>query len=123
MMAHDHADFISDISTILMAANARLYIASGNSLQLIDLITLDQFFQVPKQIMVILEVRLPAFGPHVSFFTYKVALRNVNAHALVNAAFKFEIDEATGNFTYASLSHLSWVYSKHWLWCFCQMHC
>ena len=97
MMTHLHPDFVSDMGTILTAADATLsvtYAASKGAE--ITRVSVAQFFGMPSAGLVILSVFLPALSSSERLITQKVAVRRVNAHALVNAAFKFDVDELKG---------------------------
>eukprot|EP00252_Welwitschia_mirabilis_P010739 TRINITY_DN2419_c0_g1_i7.p1 TRINITY_DN2419_c0_g1~~TRINITY_DN2419_c0_g1_i7.p1 ORF type:complete len:1017 (-),score=216.35 TRINITY_DN2419_c0_g1_i7:1040-4090(-) len=95
MLAHDHQDFVSDISTLLMASEARLKICSAFSNGLSEVVTIDEFLNMEMDGKVIVEIYVPTLSSTSHFSRQKVALRRVNAHPIVNAAFKFEIDPET----------------------------
>lgn len=98
-LVHAHPSFPSDAATILMAAGARLRLGNADTFGQEQLVSVEKFFQLSLQSVVILTILLPASSPTTKFVTFKVALRRVNAHALLNAAFKFDVDSATGNMT------------------------
>lgn len=95
MMAHEHPDFVSDIATILMAAETKLKICSAYCNGLPEFVNIEQFFGMDMDGKVITEINIPALSSDSHFFRQKVALRRVNAHAIVTAAFKFEVDSKT----------------------------
>ncbi|KAL4191085.1 hypothetical protein AMTRI_Chr07g27880 [Amborella trichopoda] len=95
MIAHEHKDFVSDVATILMAAESRLVIHStSNEVEVVA--DLEQFFKMDMEDKVILKIIVPILSAGSHFVTKKVALRQANSHAIVNAAFKIELDQKTG---------------------------
>jgi xanthine dehydrogenase iron-sulfur cluster and FAD-binding subunit A len=43
---------------------------------------------------VIISITIPFLQPNEKFSAYKVALRHENSHALVNAAFRIQLDQS-----------------------------
>ncbi|CAM6125267.1 unnamed protein product [Calypogeia fissa] len=97
-LCHAHPTFPSDAATVLMAAEARLRLGHAERFGVEQMVTLKEFFQMSLQNVVILEVHIPVAMPTTQFITFKVALRRVNAHAILNAGFKFDVDSDTGVF-------------------------
>lgn len=95
-MTHEHGEFTSDISTILMAAEAKLRVGFAYDNGSERVIRLEEFFEMPLDGVVILEIMIPILEKNTRFSTYKVALRRVNAHALFNAGFKLEVNVDKG---------------------------
>ena len=95
-MTHGHGEFTSDVATILMAAEARLKLGLAHSNGSERSVTLEEFFDMPLEGVVILEIIIPILRRNSRFVTYKVALRRVNAHALMNAGFKLEVNTEKG---------------------------
>eukprot|EP01018_Ginkgo_biloba_P033813 Gb_38126 [translate_table: standard] len=100
MMAHEHPDFVSDVATLLMAAETKLTICSAYSNGLQEVVDLEQFFGMQMEGKVITEIKIPALPVNSRFVRHKVALIRVNAHPILNAAFKFEVDSETGPNSY-----------------------
>lgn len=96
MMTHQHGDFVSDIATILMAAGSRLTICSACLNASEETVSLEQFFRMTMEDKIILRISIPTLAVNSHFTTKKVALRRVNSHAIVNAAFKVQVDHETG---------------------------
>ncbi|KAG0611483.1 hypothetical protein M758_7G144100 [Ceratodon purpureus] len=95
-MTHEHGDFTSDVSTILMAAGATLKLGFAHNNGAEQSVGLEEFFNMSLEGVVILEITVPIMPKTTRFLTYKVALRRVNAHALMNAGFKLEVDSKKG---------------------------
>lgn len=96
MMAHQHGDFVSDVATILMAAESRLTICSACLNTSEETVSLEEFFRMTMENRVITHISIPALPANSHFTTKKVALRKVNSHPIVNAAFKIQVDPETG---------------------------
>jgi xanthine dehydrogenase/oxidase len=116
MLTHAHGEFASDISTILMAAEAKLRVGFAWENGDEHVISLEQFFNLSLDGAVIVEIFIPVMKASAQFFTYKVALRRVNAHALLNAGFKLAVNSTKGKEdTHAHSFRLGfilfWVYS------------
>ncbi len=114
MMAHNHADFPSDVFTIFAAAGATLTIGSATGATTMDLwafLTADMtglvrcvpvafrpcaayasLTRVPARTQVILSVLLPPLAPGETLYTYKIMPRHQNAHAYVNAGIRMTLD-------------------------------
>ncbi|KAG6552063.1 hypothetical protein Mapa_006369 [Marchantia paleacea] len=91
-----HGDFTSDIATTFMAAEVRLRLGMANTFGTEETVGLWEFFQMSLQGVVIIEIHLPYGTSQTQYKSYKVALRKANAHALLNAAFKFDMEKSTG---------------------------
>lgn len=98
-----HGDFTSDIATIFMAAEVRLRLGMADTFGTEETVGLWEFFQMSLQGVVIIEIHLPYGTYQTQFKSYKVALRKVNAHALLNAAFKFDMEKSTGTLIHLSI--------------------
>ncbi|KAJ7565972.1 hypothetical protein O6H91_02G083300 [Diphasiastrum complanatum] len=97
VMAYKHHDFISDIATILVAAEATIKIYSAFEDGPEVILDLHNFFTLPSlEGVVILEIHIPRLKAESRIYTFKAALRRVNAHPLLNAAYKFDIDPEKG---------------------------
>ena len=96
VMTHEHGEFASDVATILMAAGARLTLGFAHDNGAERSVGLEEFFSMSLEGVVVLEILVPIVPKDTRFLTYKVALRRVNAHALVNAGFKLEVDSKRG---------------------------
>ncbi len=96
MLTHAHGEFASDISTILMAAEAKLRVGFAWENGDEHVISLEQFFNLSLDGAVIVEIFIPVMKASARFFTYKVALRRANAHALFNAGFKLAVNSTKG---------------------------
>ncbi|XP_024541348.1 xanthine dehydrogenase/oxidase isoform X2 [Selaginella moellendorffii] len=95
MMTYQNLGFVSDVAVLLFAAEAILTIALSDAVRK-DL-TIEDFFKLPSvDEIVIVEIFLPLLPESVRFLTYKVALRRVNSHALLNAAFRFDVNSSKG---------------------------
>lgn len=95
-MTHEHGEFSSDVATILMAAGSRLKLGLAHNNGAEQSVGLEDFFNMSLEGVVVLEIMIPIVSKNTRFLTYKVALRRVNAHALVNAGFKLEVDTKKG---------------------------
>lgn len=81
--------FTSDIALFLIAAEAVLTIIDAKSQQT-TYVKVEEFVQQSYNFTgkVCLGVSIPLLVPGDSFKSYKITLRHVNSHAIVNAAFK-----------------------------------
>lgn len=104
MIAHQHGDFVSDVATILMAAESRLTVCSACLNTSEVTISLEEFFRITMENKVITQIFIPSLPANSHFITKKVALRRVNSHPIVNAAFKIQVDPETG----VLLSYYKW---------------
>eukprot|EP00268_Persea_americana_P065659 TRINITY_DN880_c1_g2_i1.p1 TRINITY_DN880_c1_g2~~TRINITY_DN880_c1_g2_i1.p1 ORF type:complete len:1016 (-),score=186.62 TRINITY_DN880_c1_g2_i1:301-3348(-) len=96
MVAHQHGDFVSDVATILIAAESRLTVCSACLNTSEVTISLEEFFRMTMENKVITQIFIPSLPANSHFITKKVALRRVNSHPIVNAAFKIQVDPETG---------------------------
>eukprot|EP00026_Physarum_polycephalum_P000747 Phypoly_transcript_00748.p1 GENE.Phypoly_transcript_00748~~Phypoly_transcript_00748.p1 ORF type:complete len:1347 (+),score=177.55 Phypoly_transcript_00748:570-4043(+) len=97
MMVHDYDDFSSDMCTILMAVGATLtiYIRGVVTAN----VSIAAFLTMNMSGNVILNVQIPFMQPNEVLFTYKVAIRHQNSHALVNAGLRAVVNPATSTIT------------------------
>eukprot|EP00658_Telonema_sp_P-2_P004638 TRINITY_DN1171_c0_g1_i6.p1 TRINITY_DN1171_c0_g1~~TRINITY_DN1171_c0_g1_i6.p1 ORF type:complete len:1360 (+),score=408.94 TRINITY_DN1171_c0_g1_i6:168-4247(+) len=84
-------NFASDLATIFMGANATLNVLLDGAP---TALTMEDFLWLPDlpANFVVLSISLPVCGPSEYLFTFRQALRYVNAHALLNAAFRASLD-------------------------------
>eukprot|EP00656_Telonema_subtile_P010268 TRINITY_DN14927_c0_g3_i1.p1 TRINITY_DN14927_c0_g3~~TRINITY_DN14927_c0_g3_i1.p1 ORF type:complete len:1155 (+),score=362.40 TRINITY_DN14927_c0_g3_i1:181-3645(+) len=87
-------NFASDMATILMGAGAHLSVLiDGNTADM----SVEDWLWLPDlpANALILSLSLPVAGPDEFLFTFRQALRYVNAHALLNASFRATLDGST----------------------------
>lgn len=96
VMTHQHGEFVSDVATILMAAEAKVKVGSAYNNGFERILSLEEFYLTSLDGLVVLDILVPILGKNSRFSTYKVALRRVNAHALFNAGFKMEVNTSKG---------------------------
>jgi len=95
-MAHDEdangqGGFPSDMLTILMGSGASIVI--GNSLGT-KTVSLTEFRTVDMTRSVILSVFIPFGVQGSTLWTYKVSLRHVNSHAIINCALNIQVNSS-----------------------------
>ncbi|KAL3680391.1 hypothetical protein R1sor_023347 [Riccia sorocarpa] len=97
VLCNNHGDFPSDIATIFTAAGARVRLAMADTFGTEESVNLWEFFKVDLQGVVVLDIHLPYASAQSQFKSYKVALRNENSRPILNAAFRVELEQSTGN--------------------------
>ncbi|XP_062519686.1 xanthine dehydrogenase/oxidase-like [Corticium candelabrum] len=85
MLTHNHADFPSDVFTIMQAAGASLNIIDNSATHNVSL---PDFLQLDMAGKIITSIVIPFDEPNEHFLTFKIMPRHVNAHAYVNAGFR-----------------------------------
>ncbi|XP_063615205.1 uncharacterized protein LOC134788260 [Penaeus indicus] len=95
MMKHAHPEFPSDIFLTLLAADAQLAIGNSQDASVVD-VSLEDFLLTDMKKKVVVAVKLPSLAADVQIRSFKITPRAVNAHAYVNAAFRFQVDENDG---------------------------
>lgn len=94
VMAREYA-FASDLATIFMGTGASLSVLiDGNSLTM----SIEDFLWLPslgESPYLIVSMTVPFCAPSEYFFSFRQALRTVNAHALLNAGFRATMDGTT----------------------------
>lgn len=95
MMKHTHQEFPSDIFLTLLAADAQLAIGSSQDAS-VAYVSLEDFLLTDMQKKVVTAVKLPSLAADIQIRSFKITPRAVNAHAYVNAAFRFQVDENDG---------------------------
>lgn len=98
VMAHGHGDFVSDVAAILMTAKAKIKVGSAYNNGQERILSLEEFYKISLDGLVILDIVIPVLGKNARVSTYKIALRRVNAHALMNAGFNMEVDTVKGTY-------------------------
>jgi xanthine dehydrogenase/oxidase len=106
--------FMSDLATVLMGAGAHVVFtvfATGKSIE----VDLHSFLhkaddaKVDKDAFLVTAVIIPHLAPNEHFRTYRQATRAVNAHALVNAAFRVSVDAShtitAATFAFGCIDH------------------
>jgi indole-3-acetaldehyde oxidase len=111
MMAATMA-FPSDLATILLGAGATATIAQEGKIRTVDLLVLLQAGGIAAG-EVLVSITVPAPKPNTVFKTYRVAVRPQNAHALLNAAFRVTLDQATGSTVEEAVLVLGGVDAPH----------
>lgn len=83
--------FVSDLATILLGVKATVTLATADATRSVSL---EEFLAEPNFAAgeILQSVTVPYSNASVRFGSYKTALRAVNSHAYVNAAFRFELD-------------------------------
>jgi len=84
-------NFASDMATIFMGAGATLnLLANGTETSM----GIEDFLWLPDlgENYVILSVQIPSNGTNEHLFTFRQAMRSVNAHAVLNAAFRATLE-------------------------------
>ncbi|OQV18343.1 Xanthine dehydrogenase [Hypsibius exemplaris] len=121
MLKRTHPEFPSDIFLCFEVANALITVQSSDTDKLVisPLALLTTNMDSPRR--VITSAGFPGFDANVLFRLYKIMPRSQNAHALVNAAFRAQVDRSqpgkfvigspalifgniTGSFNHASLT-------------------
>ncbi|XP_076459984.1 uncharacterized protein LOC143293041 [Babylonia areolata] len=91
MIKHAHPDFPSDVFTMTEAAGARVEIFDSKEKKC-TWYTLEEFVRkVDMKSKVLVTLELPALDVQDRFRSYKITPRSQNAHAYVNAAFRFKV--------------------------------
>lgn len=93
MLKHQHHEFPSDIFLTLLGASASLTLGTAADASTLE-VTLEQFLSTSMAGRIILSVTLPQLSLNTQIHSYKITPRAVNAHAYVNAVFRFEVDTA-----------------------------
>eukprot|EP00045_Choanoeca_perplexa_P016293 m.218258 g.218258 ORF g.218258 m.218258 type:complete len:1312 (+) comp17218_c0_seq1:61-3996(+) len=91
MMCHDNDDFPSDIATVFLGVGAMLTVVDASGSQTV---TMADFLGLDMKAKVIVSVLIPALAKNQVFVSHKVMKRHANAHAYVNAACLFTLDNA-----------------------------
>ncbi|CAH2233047.1 jg18398 [Pararge aegeria aegeria] len=91
MLKHHHREFTSDIFLLLESIGAQLTIISLDGVK--KIVAMQSFLVEDMRGKVILNVIMPPFNKENKLVTYKVAARSRNAHAIVNAAFFYKIND------------------------------
>ncbi|KAJ0176238.1 hypothetical protein K1T71_008412 [Dendrolimus kikuchii] len=92
-MKYYNNDFQSDLFVIFETVGAMVTIADG--VDQIKTITLKEFLKIDMKKKIIFNVMLPPFSNNSYLKTYKIMPRSQNAHAVVNAGFKFKLKQST----------------------------
>jgi xanthine dehydrogenase/oxidase len=95
MMCREHPDFVSDMVVGLMGMEATLSLMDPKK-QLQENVSIEDFLKMPlTEFRLIAALNLPFHASHqnekISFKTYKVAQRPVNAHSHVNCSIKMVV--------------------------------
>ena len=90
MVAHSIIGFPSDVLTMMSAAGATLQI--GSSDQGVRTLTLFDFISQDMKGQVILSIKIPFLKENEHIRTFKIMPRHGNAHAYVNAGFRFTVN-------------------------------
>ncbi|XP_078252682.1 xanthine dehydrogenase/oxidase-like [Rhinoraja longicauda] len=85
MMKWRHREFVSDVFVVFEAAGARVTVADVAEMSTYNLV---DFLNVNMQGKILLYVEIPKLSTGESMRSYKVMLRNQNAHTYVSAAFR-----------------------------------
>ncbi|MPC62853.1 putative aldehyde oxidase-like protein [Portunus trituberculatus] len=91
MLKHQHPEFPSDIFLTLLGTGASLTLGTAADASTSE-VTLEQFLSISMAGRVILSVTLPQLSLNTQIHSYKIGPRAVNAHAYVNAVFRFEVN-------------------------------
>ncbi|XP_047533997.1 xanthine dehydrogenase/oxidase-like isoform X1 [Vanessa atalanta] len=91
MIKHKYRDFSSDIFLLLQAVGAQLTIRSADGVT--KTVTMENFLNENMRGKIILNVLLPPLNTAYKLVTYKVSAKSRNAHAIVNAAFLYKLNE------------------------------
>lgn len=95
-MKHDHPDFASDAFICLETIGAVLKIVGPDKNTPPVEVTPLEFLKTPMTGKLIYSARVTPFDPSSTYIkTYKIMPRSQNAHAYVNAGFRFNIDRKT----------------------------
>lgn len=89
MLAHAHADFPSDVFTIMAGAGAVVQVCNGGAVKELDLFS---FLQTDMTKQVVIGLGVPFSSAGEVLVTYKIMPRHTNAHAYVNAAIRIKLD-------------------------------
>ncbi|KAL8561663.1 hypothetical protein ACOMHN_001395 [Nucella lapillus] len=93
MIKHAHPDFPSDVFTMTEAAGAKvdIYDSKDGSHKCYPMVEFVRSVNMKGKVLVAVE--LPALDPQDHFKSFKITPRSQNAHAYVNAAFRFKMFE------------------------------
>eukprot|EP01119_Soliformovum_irregulare_P002161 TRINITY_DN1231_c0_g1_i2.p1 TRINITY_DN1231_c0_g1~~TRINITY_DN1231_c0_g1_i2.p1 ORF type:complete len:732 (-),score=224.06 TRINITY_DN1231_c0_g1_i2:1885-3753(-) len=91
MIVHAHKDFPSDMFTIMLGANATVMVGSSAG---VSELTLPELAHADMKGKLVLSIKIPFSKKGQVYKSYKVMPRHTNAHAYVNAAFNFVLDES-----------------------------
>ncbi|KAB7507046.1 Indole-3-acetaldehyde oxidase [Armadillidium nasatum] len=89
-MKYDHNEFTSDIFVTLVALEAKLKI--GRCDGDVTEVSPEEFLSTDMNKSFILSMKIPQQPDNVRLHSYKITPRAVNAHAYVNACFRFHLD-------------------------------
>eukprot|EP00013_Stygamoeba_regulata_P027262 CAMPEP_0177664620 /NCGR_PEP_ID=MMETSP0447-20121125/20598_1 /TAXON_ID=0 /ORGANISM="Stygamoeba regulata, Strain BSH-02190019" /LENGTH=1404 /DNA_ID=CAMNT_0019170619 /DNA_START=82 /DNA_END=4296 /DNA_ORIENTATION=- len=86
-LAHDYP-FPSDLFTVLMGAGASITVCGSDGMKLLaTTVSCEALLAMDLTGRVLLSVELPFSQPQQHFQYFKTAIRHVNSHSLINAAF------------------------------------
>nr|KAG5714257.1 hypothetical protein BaRGS_018474 [Batillaria attramentaria] len=91
MIKHDHPDFPSDVFTMTEAAGAKVDVYDSLDGKVKTYTVLDFVRKVDMKGKVLTALELPALDTLDHFRSYKIAPRSQNAHAYINAGFRFKV--------------------------------
>ncbi|XP_013192300.1 uncharacterized protein LOC106136327 isoform X2 [Amyelois transitella] len=91
-MKNLHPDFPSDVFLILETVNAAITLVD-NTLVEHDM-DLKEFLKVEIRNKLIKQVKIPPLSLKTLIRTYKIMSRSQNVHAIVNAGFRFKVDDS-----------------------------
>ena len=98
MLAHAYGRFPSDVALLLSVLGATVSLCDAASHECVRSMAIPAFYatrDMAKKLLVAVHVPAPPSTGTELVFTYKVALRAQNAHALIHAGFAFVVDSRT----------------------------
>jgi len=93
MLVHQHADFQSDMMTIMMGAGVQLTLIDAVS-GVTTVVDTTTFLSTDMTTKVIVNGFLPFSQSQEQLKSFRVAMRHQNAHAYVTASFRLQVDSS-----------------------------
>ncbi|PVD23365.1 hypothetical protein C0Q70_16633 [Pomacea canaliculata] len=93
MIKHAHPDFPSDVFTMMEAAGGKVEVFDTKDESLKAYTVQDFVMKVNMKGKVLTALEIPAFEPLDHFRSFKITPRSQNAHAYINAGFRFKISQ------------------------------
>ncbi|XP_075977356.1 xanthine dehydrogenase-like [Anticarsia gemmatalis] len=91
MLKHQHNWFASDIYLLLETVGAQVTIVRYKNVK--QTVTMQQFLNQNMKGVIILNIMLPPLNDEYKLVTFKIMPRRLNAHAIINAGFLFQLSK------------------------------
>jgi xanthine dehydrogenase/oxidase len=115
MLTHEHqsgADFFpSDVVTVMYGLGATVVVRDA-IMMTVQRISMDKFFAQDFSGKYVVSVTLPYALENEVFMSYKIAIRQVNAHAIVNSAMRAQVDPTSKKVTGSPVVLYGGVWTK-----------